>query len=248
MAAAADRPAEELQSREELLRDLLTYSLGEDRARRATQSILTVLGGIDGVFNASETALAALPGMDRQAAHLLRLSVDAAGLFLEERSWDLRRVYDSSSAAEILRPTFVGRRTEAVAVLLLDSRGRMVYQDVLCEGAFSEVPLRLRTLLRLVVEYQSQELFLAHNHPSGVAFPSQSDLQVTCQLMDALSALSATLCDHLIFAGDSWYSFAQGGVLPRLWEISRSARREEAAQIRRMNIFLQGEEKGGGKP
>ena len=245
MASLAHRPADQIQSREELLRDLLTYVLGEDRARQATQSILTALGGIDGVFNASESVLSTLPGMDASAAHLLKLTVDAAGLFLEERSWDLRRVYDTSSAVEILRPTFVGRRTEAVAVLLLDTRGRMVYQDVLCEGAFSEVPLRLRTLLRLVVEFQCQELFLAHNHPSGVAFPSQSDLQVTCQLLDALSTISATLCDHIIFAGDSWYSFAQGGVLPRLREISRRTRGEESDQVRRLASQLRGEEKGG---
>ncbi len=235
-------------SEEERLRELLTYALGSPRAGTAARVLLETLGSLDGVFTASEAALAAIEPVGPEGARLLRLMVDTAALLLEERSLNLRRVYDTPSAVDVLRPRFTGRSTEAVAVLLLDARGRAVYQAILCEGDFTTVPLRVRDLLRLIIDYRSTEIFLAHNHPSGMAFPSQGDLLATQQVMTALRTIEATLCDHIIFAGDSWYSFAQGGVLPRQRDLLNRLGRESVSSIRRLDARIRGLQEGEDRP
>lgn len=233
--------AGEEAKRQAVLQAILRYAYpSEEEARQAGENLLNALGSFDGVFAVSEEALREIPGVGEQGARLLRLIVEASQLYLEERSWNLLRVYDSASAAEMFRPKFLGRKTEAVCLMLLDGRGRIIFNDVICEGSFSEVPLHLRKLLRLCIDYQSDTVYLAHNHPSGMAVPSPNDLVVTDRLMVALQGISAELCDHLIFAGDSHFSFAEAGLLERQKNILRQAQEDETEAVRRLEHLLTG--------
>lgn len=237
--SGAELPEEE--RRRKVLREALAFAVGEEGADRACKNLLGAMGTVDGIFAAPEEALGEIPGVGPKGARLLRLMVESAQLYLEERSWNLRRIYDTPSAVEMFRPKFLGRKTEAVALMLLDTRGRMVFNDIICEGDFSEAPLHLRRILHLCIQYQSDTVYLAHNHPSGLCFPSANDLIATDQLLVALEGIEASLSDHIIFAGDSYYSFLGGGVLTRQRDIMRQAHQEETAEVRRLGQRLRGE-------
>lgn len=231
---------EELQRRR-ILQEALSYVQSKEEAERTCARLLETLGSFDGIFCAPEEALREIPGLGPEVAKFLRLVIDLSQAYLEERSWNLQRIYDTPSAVEMFRPKFLGRKTEAVCLMLLDGRGRMIYNDVICEGSFSEVPLYLRQVLRLCIEYQVDEVFLAHNHPSGVAFPSQNDLLVTDRLLVALEGISVFLCDHIIFAGDSYYSFLESGVLRRQEDIMRQAQVDEFEATRKLENRIRGQ-------
>lgn len=161
---------EELQRRR-VLQEALACLLPEPEAETVCARLLEAFGSFDGIFCAPEEVLRDVPGVGEKVAHFLRLVIRLSQTYLEERSWNLRRIYDTPSAVEMFRPKFLGRKTEAVCLMLLDGRGRMVYNDIICEGSISEVPLYLRQVLQLCMEYKVEEVFLAHNHPSGMAFP-----------------------------------------------------------------------------
>ncbi len=240
---AAKLPEEE--SRQELLREALEYVLPGEQAHRACSSLLRALGSFDGIFAAPEEVLRGIPNVGPEAAKFLGLVIRLSRAYLEERSWNLIRVYDTASAVELFRPKFLGRKTEGVCLMLLDGRGRVVYNDIVFEGSFSEAPFHLRHVLRLCIEYRVDQVFLAHNHPSGMAFPSQNDLLVTDRLLVALDSISTVLCDHIIFAGDSYYSFAASGVLDRQEDIVRQSQIDQTKTVRRLEARLRGQ---GGKP
>ncbi len=227
-----EKQLEEEQARRALLQEALEFLMPEGRAQRACNALVDTLGGLDGIFAAPEAALREISGVGPEVARFLRLVIRLSQAYLEERSWNLIRIYDTLSAVEMFRPKFLGRNTEAVCLMLLDGRGRMVYNDVICEGSFSEVPLQVRKLLRLCIDYQVDEVYLAHNHPSGVALPSQNDLLVTDRLLVALNSIDTVLCDHIIFAGDSYFSFLEGGILGRQESIMRQAQEDEARNTR----------------
>lgn len=235
------------QRRIELLQKALRYVLPGKRADRACEALLEAFGTFDGIFSAPPEVLREVPGLGEEGADFVQLVIRLSQTYLEERSWNLQRVFDTASAVELFRPKFLGRRAEAVCLMLLDSRGRMVYNDVICEGSFSEVPLHLRHVLQLCISYQVEEVFLAHNHPSGVAAPSQNDLLVTDRLLVALQGIDVSLCDHVIFAGDGYYSFLASGVLGRQQSIVRSAQAEEVEQVQRLEAHIHGLEQGAGK-
>ncbi len=235
----AEKSPEEAK-RQSLLREALRYGMTAEEADRTCDSLLKALGSFDGVFAAPEEVLRNIPGVSPETARFLRLVIELSKAYLEERAWNLQRVYDTPSAVELFRPKFLGRNVEIVCLMLLDGRGRVVYNDVICEGSFSETPLHLRQVLQLCIEYQVENVFLAHNHPSGVAFPSQNDLLVTDRLLTALSSINAVLCDHIIFAGDGYYSFEAGGLLSRQEDIVRQGQLEEMEAVRRLEARFRG--------
>ena len=236
----AKKQEQEEQRRIELLQKALRCVLLPKRAEQACGALLASFHTFDGIFSAPPEVLREVPGLGEDGADFLQLIIHLSQTYLEERTWNLQRVFDTASAVELFRPKFLGRRTEAVCIMLLDSRGRMVYNDVICEGSFSEVPLHLRQVLQLCIAYQVDEVFLAHNHPSGMAAPSQNDLLVTDRLLVALQGIDVALCDHIIFAGDGYYSFLASGVLGRQQSIVRNAQAEEVKQVQRLEAHLQG--------
>ncbi len=147
---------------------------------------------------------------------------------MEDSSRDLKHVYDTDSAVELFRPKFLGRTTEAVCLMLLDGRGRLLYNDFIAEGAISAVPIYIRPLLQLCIRYDAQHVLLAHNHPSGNAAASQNDIVATRQVEMALESIDATLNDHIIFAGDDYHSFAKSGWL---WTAKREVRRQRQEEL-----------------
>ena len=133
--------------RRHLLQAALGYLLPAPKAEEAAAALLERFGGFEGVFLAPEEELARTAG--EQAARYLRLTTDLARAYLEDKSKDLKRVYDTTSAVDLFRPKFLGRTTEAVCLMLLDGRGRLIYNDVLSEGSITAVPIYIRRLLLL---------------------------------------------------------------------------------------------------
>ena len=218
--------SKEEAQRRELLRQALDYVLPSDKAEAAVSTLLGRFGGFSGVFLAPQEELAAVLG--QPPARFLRLVTDLARAYLEDSSQDLARVYDADSAIALFRPKFLGRSTEAVCLMLLDSRGRLLYNDFITEGAVSAVPIYIRPLLQLCIRYDAQHVLLAHNHPSGNAAASQNDIVATRQVEMALESIDATLNDHIIFAGDDYHSFAKSGWL---WTAKREVRRQRQEEL-----------------
>lgn len=219
------RYSPEEAERRKLLQRALGYLLPGPKAEEAVDVLMERFGGFEGVFLAPEEELERTVGP--QAAGYLRLTTDLARAYLEDKSRDLKRVYDTNSAVELFRPKFLGRTTEAVCLMLLDGRGRLLYNDILTEGSISAVPIYVRRLLHLCILYNAQNVLLAHNHPSGSAAPSRNDLIATRQVESALESIDATLNDHVIFAGEDFLSFAKSGWLGVVKREARQKRKKD---------------------
>lgn len=226
------RPSE--KRRLALLREALGYVLPEEQAERAVDGMLGTLGSFGAIVTAPEGELARIPGMDAGSARFIKLIMDLARACMEDQAELMKRVTDTRSAMELFRPKFIGRKTEAVCLMLLDSQMRLLYNDVLNEGSIGAVPVYIRRLVRLCIDHNAQVAVLAHNHPSGRALPSQEDIVVTRQIQAALMSIDATLLDHIIFAGDDVMSFQECGILRTGAAKIIRERREDAEDARKM--------------
>lgn len=222
------------EKRMKLLQEALSLIMGSRQAKKVCGSLIDSLDSFEAIFAAPEILLRSVPGMDEQAVRLLQLIVKLSQAYMEERAWNVQYVYDTSTAMEALRPKFSGRKTEAVALLLLDSQGRVVYNEIVCEGDFGEVPIHLRHIMQLCIVYQAEEAYIAHNHPSGMLEPSYGDLLVTDRLLTALRSINVELRDHVIFADSNSYSFKDDGVLEQLKELVEHFQSEQLDRLRRL--------------
>lgn len=209
-----------------LLEELLAMLLPEADARRAFGQLKSRLGRLRNILPAPEAELARLPGMTAQSARFLRLSLELARAYMEDAAEGARDIPDFACFVELLRPAFLGSRTERVAALLLDSGGRYLYGGPVFEGSIGGVTLNFRRLAGLCDSYDASGIVIAHNHPTGDVLPSTEDIAATGQALRALMGIGVDLRDHIIFTERDEFSFAESGLLADMLAMALEEQRQ----------------------
>ena len=102
---------------------------------------------------------------------------------------------------------------EIFAILFLDNRHRVIEFVPLFRGTIDGASVHPREVVKEALLRGAAAVILAHNHPSGVAEPSQADELITGRLRDALALVDVRVLDHFVVTGDTVVSFAERGVL-----------------------------------
>jgi DNA repair protein RadC len=97
---------------------------------------------------------------------------------------------------------------ESVSVLLLDNRHHLIKIEEITRGTLNESLVHPREILRRVIAHSSYCYILVHNHPSGNKQPSHADISITKKMIESGRMLEIAVVEHIIVAGDTYYSFA----------------------------------------
>ena len=106
---------------------------------------------------------------------------------------------------------FAGETHEVVYQLCLDRKCKLLACKRLGEGGIASSGLDIRKLMENAILTSASTVILAHNHPSGVALPSDDDCAATEAARRALDTIGVTLADHIIVADNDFVSMAQSG-------------------------------------
>ncbi len=140
--------------------------------------------------------------------------VDNAIRCLEARYMVAGEALTSPGATrDYLKLKLYGLPYEVFACLFLDNRHRVILYEELFRGTIDGASVHPREVVRRVIETRAAAVILAHNHPSGVAEPSQADLRITQRLRDALALIEVRVLDHLIIGEGEGASLAERGLL-----------------------------------
>ena len=102
---------------------------------------------------------------------------------------------------------------EVFAVLFLDNRHRVIEYETLFRGTIDGASVHPREVVKAALAHNAAAVILAHNHPSGVAEPSQADLHLTRRLREAMGLVDIRVLDHLVIGDGEAVSFAERGLL-----------------------------------
>lgn len=185
---------------------LFSFIMPEAKAKKTAAALLERFGSFSATIEAPEAELLRVDEVDETTASFIRTSFESYAYYMEDKNLALKRVYDSKSAYEVLLPKFVGAKKELVGLLLLDGRGRIIFNDIVNEGAVSEVPIYIRRIVELCLMYDAYTAIIAHNHPSGSAVPSRNDINSTRDIEFAFNAIDVELFDHIIIAEEDYLS------------------------------------------
>lgn len=114
---------------------------------------------------------------------------------------------------DCLRIHFAGLEHESFVAMFLDSQHRLIATHDLFRGTLTQTSVYPREVVKAALRENAAAVIFSHNHPSGVAEPSQSDQQLTTALKSALALVDVRVLDHFIVAGTSITSFAERGLL-----------------------------------
>jgi DNA repair protein RadC len=118
-----------------------------------------------------------------------------------------------SAVEQFLVLALAPRDAEVFCAMFLDNRHRLIQFDEMFRGTIDGSSVYPREVVRRTLELNAAALVLVHNHPSGVAEPSQADELITRRLTEALALIDVRVLDHLIVAGNTVTSFVRRGLI-----------------------------------
>jgi DNA repair protein RadC len=114
---------------------------------------------------------------------------------------------------DYLSVTLGSRPHEMFGVIYLDSRHRLIEWQELFRGTLDGATVHPREVVKEALARNAAACILVHNHPSGVAEPSQADELITRRLKEALSLVEIRVLDHLVVGGSELISLAERGLI-----------------------------------
>ena len=127
-----------------------------------------------------------------------------------------KAIIDSpESAVAALSQELMWSAQERFAVLLLDTKQRLLGTQLITIGTATETLAPPREIFREVLKQGAIKMIIAHNHPSGSTEPSQADIELTLQLLRGAKLLTIPLLDHVILGQGNWTSLRQN---TNLWD------------------------------
>jgi DNA repair protein RadC len=131
---------------------------------------------------------------------LLRISLDKA----KEDSFQIT----NPENVFIFLKNLIGFDTvEKFVVLFLNSQNKIISYDICSKGTVNQAVVYPREIAKKAIELNTVSVILSHNHPSGNIKPSESDIRLTKQIVNALKLFDIEVLDHLIITSDDFFSF-----------------------------------------
>ena len=216
-----DRPRERLLangasalSKAELLAILIGSGTPGKSAVDIMRNILSDYG--DSLMSrgkASVQDLMRYDGIGEAKAVTIVAACQLANQRLKENQPKRMRVNSSADIAAYFRPRMQDLIVEECHLLLLDQGMAVKGSVLLSRGGIAGTSVDVRCLLREAILGQAVAVVLCHNHPSGRTNPSRDDDNLTKKAAEACQAVGIRLTDHIIFAGNNYYSYMDNGKL-----------------------------------
>lgn len=192
----------------EILEMLLFYSVPRRDTNPLAHKLIDSFGSLSAVFDAPMDTLIEC-GATENSAVLIKTLAALSRAYLMDKYYNSAKIYTRDFLRQKLMTSFMGLTEERVLLVLFDVKGFELFYGFISEGSFSMSELNSRKIIELAMKYKASAAVIAHNHPSGVARPSPSDIESTIFLKKSLKSIDVSLLDHFIISDAASMSFTQ---------------------------------------
>lgn len=206
-----ERPRERLEARgsdalsdAELLAILLrTGRCGRSALDVARDALVCFGGSLDRLAEASLGELRKIPGIGRAKAIEIHAALSLARRVGSGERLRRSRLVGPAAVCLAMRDQFHGKRQEEFHVLLLDTKNRLIEDQLVTKGLVDRSQVHAREVFRQAIRESCSRVILVHNHPSGDPTPSAPDLEATAKLRSAGEIIGIEVMDHVVIGAPS---------------------------------------------
>ncbi len=197
----------------ELLELVLFRAIPRRDVKPLAKRLLAEFGDINAVLAADPARLSRVQGVGAAVVQELKIVEAAAHRMARARviekavlsSWDALLTY--------CRKAMAHQAIEQFRILFLDRKNILIADEAQQKGTVDHVPVYPREVVKRALELNASAMILVHNHPSGDPTPSDADIAMTGQIIDAASALGIVVHDHLVIGQGEAFSFRANGLI-----------------------------------
>jgi DNA repair protein RadC len=196
----------------ELLAVLLRTGVRGKSAVQLARELLDQFGSITRLLEEGP-ALTRVKGLGQAKSAQFAAAIELARRSTREELKTGAALTSPGAVRDYLRLAIGGRPHEVFVCIWLDAQHRVIKFDEPFRGTLTQTSVYPREIVKLALSSNAAAVIFAHNHPSGVAQPSQADELLTANLKEALALVEVKVLDHFIIAGHQAISFAERGLL-----------------------------------
>lgn len=178
---------------------LLFYTIPQGDVNDLAHELVERFSSLAGVLDASVEELKKVKGVGDHTAVFLRMLPAVLGRYQGARTRLSAIINSPEEAYAWLEPYFFGARNEMVYVLCLDGKRQVLGVRKVAEGSIELAEVNTRRIAEEAIGLRAAQIYVAHNHVSNLAIPSQADWLTTDTLRGALRPIGIELIDHLVF-------------------------------------------------
>lgn len=178
---------------------LLFYTIPQGDVNELAHELIEQFGSLSGVLDTSVEELCKVKGVGEHTAVFLRMLPAVLGRYQASRTRLNDVINSPEDAYPWLEPYFFGARNEMVYVLCLDGKRQVLGVRKVAEGSIEMAEMNARRIAEEAMGLRAARVYVAHNHVSNLAIPSQDDWLTTDALRAILAPISIYLEDHLVF-------------------------------------------------
>ncbi len=215
---AAERPREKLLAQgsaslsdAELLAIFLRTGVAGKSAVDLARELLTNFNGLRGLLEATQSNFCQAKGLGTAKYAQLQAVLEMGRRHLSETMRRGDALTSSHLVKQFLQSKLRHLRYEVFALLYLDNQHRVIAYEDLFRGTIDGASVYSREVVIQALQHNAAAVIFAHNHPSGVAEPSQADRQITDYLIKALDLVDVRVLDHMVIGDGEVVSFAERG-------------------------------------
>ncbi len=194
----------------QVLELLLFYCVPRQDTNPLAHRLIDRFGSVSQVLSASPAELKKVEGVGDNIVQFFRLLGEISRYSKKEQP-DEVILNEPKKYCPYLIPYFDNKRNETVYMLCLDAKCKVISCKLVGEGSVNSAGVPIRRIVEMALDEGATAVILAHNHPSGIAIPSDEDRMTTVRLARALSAVEIVLADHVVVADNDAISMAVSG-------------------------------------
>lgn len=217
-----ERPREKLLllgreslSHAELLAILIGVGIPGKSALDIARDALIHFKGLRHLLGADLKSLLTFPGLGPSKIARLFAALELGRRYLQTSIEHHGIIDGAQDAKAFLSASLRDHKQEVFACLFLNNKHHVIQFEKLFHGSINSAAIYPREVVKRALHYNASAVIAAHNHPSGIAEPSRSDVEITTQLSKALALVDIRLLDHLIIGDVQVVSLAERGELLR---------------------------------
>ena len=197
----------------EIIELLLTLGTPRKDCKQSAITALKKFKTLRGVLEAPSEQLLEIRGIGVHNVFGLKLIQEVSRKFLKEKMLAMATCRSSKEVFDYLYHSLRDAKKEKFKVLFLDAKNQILEEKTVFEGTVDSSAVYPREIIKEALWHAASSMIFVHNHPSGDPTPSESDKEITTELVFAANVVQVKVLDHLIIGNNRYFSFADSGLL-----------------------------------
>lgn len=197
----------------EIVELLLTLGTPRKDCKTAAKEALRRFKMLRGVLEAEDEELLEIKGLGPHNIFGIKLVQEVSRRFLREKMMSRPVCHSSREVFDFLYHSLRDSKKEKFKVIFLDAKNYILEEKTFFEGTVDSSAVYPREIMKSAIRHNASSLIFVHNHPSGDPNPSESDRDITKELVFAANIIQLKVLDHIIIGNNCYFSFADEGII-----------------------------------